>query len=993
VGQQAGLTASEALVRSLFENAPAAIAIVEGPELRYVFSNPAHDELTLGRAALGRTARECFPGADTAPAIDLLERVLATGEAATLDAVPLPGRDGRSRYVDARFSPYHGADGAVVGVLIFILDVTDQVRARARSASLLAIANAFSDALTVEAVARAVVERIHDEVAAAATVFYLASDDGSPAQLLAHRGIPESTATRLKTLPLDTPVPLADALRRREPHWFETREQMHVSFPATLFSDVPAASVQAIVALPLLLGPRLRGGIAMSFATERRFDAAKREFLLSIASECALALERASLFQQNALEQERLRIALDAARLGSWEWDVASGHVHWSASLEVMHGLGEGTFPGTFDAWAATIHHEDVEGVLAATRHSVDTGERHELRYRIVRPDGDTRWVEAHGEVTRDGDGATRKLIGVCADITDRRGAELELQRSAEILRFLADASDALGSSLDPEAAFRALVKVAVPRMADWVAVDVPGEDGSIRLVALNHVDPAKVALGHELRRRFPPRMDAPSGVGRVLTTGEAEIVLDIPDELLVASVPDPELLGILRELGLASAMTIPLLVRGKPMGAITFIAAESRRRFSQADVTVATEVARRAAIALDHARAFREAQEANRLKDEFLGTVSHELRTPLNAILGWVSLLKKKKQGDDALARGLDTIERNARAQARLIEDVLDVSRIISGKLLIQRSLVDGEVVLRSALEVIAPMAGAKGVEVLSEIEPGVAFVGDADRLQQVAWNLLSNAIKFTPAGGHVWVTLARAGSQVELHVRDDGAGIPAELQPFVFDRFRQADSSPSRRHGGLGLGLAIVRHLVELHGGTVTVASDGEGKGTTFVVRLPVRAVQASEDRTSSPELGSAAPVSTRTSLRGVKVLVCDDDADARELLQVVLTSAGADVRVVTNAADALTAAASFAPAVLVSDIGMPGEDGYELLRRLRERGTAQGGEIPAIALTAYARTSDARRALASGFQVHLAKPIREDDLVGAVGRLAGRASQGEA
>ncbi|HEV7301951.1 MAG TPA: response regulator [Tepidisphaeraceae bacterium] len=402
------------------------------------------------------------------------------------------------------------------------------------------------------------------------------------------------------------------------------------------------------------------------------------------------------------------------------------------------------------------------------------------------------------------------------------------------------------------------------------------------------------------------------------------------------------------------------------------------------------------------------EAENANRMKDEFLATLSHELRTPLNAILGWAAMLRTPNSTGDDLAEGLEIIERNARSQAQLIEDLLDVSRIISGKLRLEVTPTSLGAIVEQSIEALQLAAGGKQITMELVVDPGSDVVmGDAGRLQQVVWNLLSNSIKFTPRGGHVTVRVGRSESHMEIHVIDSGKGIAPEFLPYVFDRFRQADSTSRRSHGGLGLGLAIVRHLVESHGGSVRAESEGDGKGATFIVALPLLAVQNGpvshgahiEDDASadvpavvvSPETNGHATATLATrlekqaqpSLAGVRVLTVDDEPDVRSLVAVVLREAGATSRAVASVDEALAMIDTFRPDVLVSDIGMPGQDGYALVRILREREQADGHarHLPAIALTAYATLGDRRLALAAGFDVHMSKPVTPLELATAI------------
>lgn len=388
------------------------------------------------------------------------------------------------------------------------------------------------------------------------------------------------------------------------------------------------------------------------------------------------------------------------------------------------------------------------------------------------------------------------------------------------------------------------------------------------------------------------------------------------------------------------------------------------------------------------------EAERASRMKDEFLATLSHELRTPLNAILGWATLLRSEPTAED-VREGIEVIERNARAQGRIIEDLLDMSRIISGKVRLDVQQTDLAAAVEAAIETVRPAADAKGVRLHSILDPLARQVsGDPSRLQQVFWNLLSNAVKFTPRGGSVQVLVERVNSHLEVSVADSGEGISPEFLPHVFDRFRQADASTTRPHGGLGLGLAIVKQLVELHGGTVRAKSGGIGNGATFTVALPLSVLhpQTEADPERRHPCGShAAPPLEAVSaidLSGIKVLIVDDEPDARALLARLLGSCQASVRTAAAAAEAFELILGDMPDVLISDIGMPDEDGYSLIRRVRSLGLERGGNVPALALTAYARSEDRMKAVLAGFQMHVAKPVEGAELVAMVASLAGRA-----
>ena len=388
--------------------------------------------------------------------------------------------------------------------------------------------------------------------------------------------------------------------------------------------------------------------------------------------------------------------------------------------------------------------------------------------------------------------------------------------------------------------------------------------------------------------------------------------------------------------------------------------------------------------LLLDEQRARSDAEAANRVKDEFLATLSHELRTPLTSMLGWACLLRGTPVDGALLDKGLEAIERNARVQTQLIDDLLDVSRIVSGKLHLDVRPVDLSSVIEAAITVVRPAADAKSIQLVSMYEPAIGVIsGDSARLQQILWNLLSNAVKFTPEGGRIEVRLEQLNTHTRITVSDTGQGISPEFLPRVFDRFRQADSSSTRDYRGLGLGLAIVRHLVELHGGTVQAESKGAGQGASFSVTFPILTGSIKLELPQSGEhQRNGAP-----KLNGLRVLIVDDEADARQIISTVIAQTGAEVKTCESAHEALQTLEEWRPDVLMSDIGMPGEDGYSLINKVRSLPAERGGQTPAAAFTAYARDEDRNRALAAGYQMHLAKPVSSGQLVAVIARLAGR------
>jgi signal transduction histidine kinase/ActR/RegA family two-component response regulator len=468
----------------------------------------------------------------------------------------------------------------------------------------------------------------------------------------------------------------------------------------------------------------------------------------------------------------------------------------------------------------------------------------------------------------------------------------------------------------------------------------------------------------------------------------------DVPLLILTSAEDEPAAPGMLRTIEEIGNVTL----LEQPVRLLTFRSAlrsalrARRRQYEFRDHLEArhrAQVDRERLLARERA-ARAEVQAANRAKDDFLAVLSHELRTPLQPIVGWVKLLRHRSD-PDTLRRGLDTIERNAKTQAQIVEDLLDVSRVITGKLGLEvRPLAVGPVI-ESAIDAVRAAAEAKRVRIDTTLPTAPAIVnGDAHRLQQVVWNLLTNAVRFTPEGGSVTVHLQRAGPSAEIRVTDTGQGIPRDFIGHIFERFRQADSTSTRRHGGLGLGLAIVRHLVELHGGTVAVASEGEGQGATFTVMLPLipEGIVPADD-----EAARSTPAITGPALQGRRVLVVDDDADTCELLARVLGYYGAEVTTASSAEEALRAVERVRADVVVSDIAMPGVDGYGFVRQLRALEEARGWRIPALALTAHARASDSERAFMAGFAAYVAKPVEPAELAELIARLASPGDASEA
>jgi PAS domain S-box-containing protein len=582
------------------------------------------------------------------------------------------------------------------------------------------------------------------------------------------------------------------------------------------------------------------------------------------------------------------------------------------------------------------------------------------LRDRLT---GIDRWVATRNSTVSGGGGEPDLVITIWHDVTPERRRERQA-------RFIADATIALAASLDERLMLTSLAEALVPGVADWCSISLVAEDAfdNVALVQREGTAPADLDRFH---RTFL-ESTGEHGPRPAIRTGQTTLLDFTASDVAQA------------------ALVAPIKLRGETIGVIALFLERGTRRYDWMHVASVEEICRRTSSALENARLYAAAQravvraeEASRAKDEFLATVSHELRTPLTAILGWARLLADRTK-EPALAKPVNVIHRNALAQAKIIDDILDVSRVITGKFRLETKTTEIVSIIRDALEVVRPSAAAKGVALECTTDAAaIDLVADPQRLQQAIWNLLSNAVKFTDAGGKVSVSLRRTEVALVIDVQDTGAGIEASFLPFVFDRFRQADATTTRRIGGLGLGLAIVRHIIELHGGTVSATSEGLGKGSTFSIVLPLRAAAQDVDevRRAVPKLADDA---AGAALSGIKVLVVEDDDDTRDLFVNALSQRGAEV---VSAASALAGFQCFReqrPDVIVSDVGMPVEDGYSFIARLRSLPVEEGGEVPALALTAFAGEEDQRRALAAGYTLHAGKPIEPDALSSLVARL---------
>ncbi|MBP1204696.1 PAS domain S-box-containing protein [Duganella sp. 1411] len=683
---------------------------------------------------------------------------------------------------------------------------------------------------------------------------------------------------------------------------------------------------------------------------------------------------RQSQLELRALANSMPQLAWIAEQDGTMIWYNQRWYDYTGTTPEHMAGGG----------WRDVYAPDCLDAMLALWEQCRASGAPFELEVPIRGAGGEFRWFLTRANPVRGSDGRVLRWFGTCTDVDQVKRAQEALRDETAVLELVNRTGTTLASTRDLRPLLQELTDAATSisgaRFGAFFHQGVGGGGEAVMLHTLARATPegfarfgeprAAALLGPNLAGRGPLRSDDLGATPDLAADGQ-------PPVRSYLAVP----------VALSSGAVIGCLCLGHPEPGM----------FSERTERIIGGVAAQAAIAIDNARLYEatqqaaeerkvlldserqaraEAERTSQMKDEFLATLSHELRTPLTAILGWAQVLRRGSRDQADLHRGLQTIERNARAQAQLIEDLLDMSSIASGKVQLEMLPLSPSAIAAAAIETVRPAAQAKHIHLHTEFEPLAGMVaGDANRLQQIIWNLLANAIKFTPHGGTVTVGVRREGDQVAVFVRDTGIGIAPGFIAHVFERFRQADATTTRQHGGLGLGLSIVKHLVEQHGGTVSAESAGDGLGACFTVRLPRRG--GKNEAAPAGATGAAAA----HDLSGLQVLVVDDEDDARELIKRILNDCNADVLTAATATEALQLLQHARPDLMVSDLGMPEVDGYGLLDRIRALGPAHGGNLPAIALTAFARSEDRVRALSSGFLAHISKPVEPSELISKV------------
>ena len=653
---------------------------------------------------------------------------------------------------------------------------------------------------------------------------------------------------------------------------------------------------------------------------------------------------------------EQFRLLADTMPQLTW-MAQPDGHIFWYNRRWYEY---TGTTPEQMDGWGwQSVHDPEVlPRVLERWKASIATGEPFDMVFPLRGADGVLRPFLTRVNPLCDAHGVVKRWFGTNTDISEQKQAE-------DASRFLADASSTLASVVDYHRTLEQVAQLAVPRFADWCAVDMVELDGTLRRLAVAHADAGNIQVALELSQRGSPRHGVPFDPWRVAATGQSELHAVISDDTLRDAAHDSDQLRMLRGLGLRSYICVPMRTRGETVGVISFAVAGSGRQFGSAQLALAEQLAGRAAVAIENARLYAELREADQRKDEFLATLAHELRNPLAPIRTSLEILRMPAADPSLLERSREIIERQVTHLARLVEDLLDVSRVMRGKIELRRERVSLSTVVAHAIETALPVLDTQAQQLTVAIPaPPIELDADPVRLGQVIGNLLTNAAKYTPRGGHIGISAAVESGRAVIRVRDNGVGIAPALLPRVFDLFVQADDSVSRSQGGLGIGLTLVKSLVEMHGGTVEARSDGAGQGSEFIVRLPVS--RGARPSTESPP----SPAPEATQRRSLRVLVVDDNVDGADTLAALLSLLGQDVQVAHAGPAALVAAREFRPHLVLLDLGMPGMDGYQVVRALRADPNMRAMRI--VAVTGWGQEQDRRRTAEAGFDEHLVKPV---------------------
>jgi PAS domain S-box-containing protein len=911
-------------------------------------------------------------------------------------------KDGRHLHISLSVSPIRDESGRIIGISKIARDITDRVRAEQRLKrhsemleTMIAVSRVISAELDIEKMVQALTDAATELTGAQFGAFFynVLREDQQSYMLFTLSGVPRHNFDRFpmpRATELFGPTFRGESILRLDDVRNDPRYGKNSPFYGIPPGHLPVVSYLAVPVISR--SGEVIGGLFFGHSEPGRFTGEHENLVVGLAAQAAIAMDNARLYAatQRELEERReveraLRISEERYRLATeavagivYDWDLTTNHVQRSEGVYGVIGYHADEGPPERRWWAEQIHPDDLERVMNAMQSSSDS---YNIEYRIRHRDGHWVHVWDKGLLLRDTEGKPIRVVGSTIDISERRQGEeermalLALERQARAQAelaehrstFLARASEALSSSLDYQKTLQSVCDLVVPKLGDWCAVDMLTDDGGIDLLAVAHVDPEKVKWAYRLREENGVEMDAPTGLPLVLRSGRPEFYPIITDEMMVAAARNQQELDLLREIGFRSLMIVPIVIRDRTIGAITFVKVEEGEYYTPSDLSLAEEIARRAAITIDNARLYEQAQlalwnaeQANAAKDQFLAVLSHELRTPLTPVLASVQALEDENLSGD-LKLLVDVIHRNIELEARLIDDLLDLTRIIKGKLQLNLENTDLHTLVHHVFDICRSDIEEKHLLLVLDLQARRHHVtGDPARLQQILWNLVKNAIKFTPREGTITLRTRDEDAELVIEVSDTGIGIEASTLPVIFNAFEQGEQMVARRFGGLGLGLAITKSLVDMHRGTISVASPGRGEGSTFTVRLPL--VEPAGIEPSAVE-----ETMHRPPQQQVRILVVEDHSDTASLLRFLLERRGYEVYVASTVAMAMDIISRRQFDLLISDIGLPDGSGLSLVSWLRANGT-----VKAIAVSGFGTQEDIARSREAGFSAHLVKPF---------------------
>jgi PAS domain S-box-containing protein len=892
---------------------------------------------------------------------------LATGEGPVLDKrleLPALRADGTEFPVELAITRISTASPPLFTA--YLRDITERKRAEQHRNVRLAVTQALSEAASVDDGAGGVLRAVCENIGWDVGFLWTFNEEGTALVCTKSWHRPDVPVDEFESVSCSRTFATGEGLPGHvwasgKPVWILDIAQA-VNFPH--LASAVQYGLHSAFAYPVSVGQQTLGVIEFLTKSIREPDADLLEMMGTVAGSVGQFIERKTTEEELRQSEQRFRQLADTMPQIVWtagpDGNIDYLNRRWTEFTGLPQALGN-------DGWGSVLHPDDARPANERWAASVESGAPFEMEIRLLdRRQQIYRWHLMRTVAVRDESGRLTRWFGTSTDIHEQKNAE-------ESARYLAEASAALASVVDYESTLQKVANLAVPYFADWSTVDV-ADDGSLRRLAVAHKDPEKIHLAHDLMRDYPPDPQSPSGALAVLRTGKPQIVSEITDEMLVHGAKDERHLRLIRSLGLKSYICVPLVVSGNPLGVLTFITAESGRRYNDTDLALAVDLAHRAAVAIENNQLYQALRDADRRKDEFLATLAHELRNPLAPIRNSLQILRMPRVDAATIERSRDMMERQVHHLVRLVDDLLDVSRVMRGKIELRRERVELATVVARAVETVQPLVDAQGHQ-LSVSLPTESLSIDADpvRLAQVVGNLLTNAAKYTEPNGRIWLTAERDGEMAVLRVRDNGIGIAPQMLPRIFELFVQVDHASTRSQGGLGIGLTLVKNLVEMHNGTVEARSEGLGKGCEFVVRLPLLAQALDQDQ--GPETVQQADEPPSPS--GHRLLVVDDNQDAATSLATLLRLQGHEVQIAYSGMAALEITKTYTPDAVFMDIGMPGLDGYEVARRLRQQ--PRLAKVVLVALTGWGQQEDRRRSAEAGFDHHLVKPPEPKTLEG--------------